>query len=434
MAMGGMMALMMLLAQGGASDVLDLVDSASYWKAQDVERTVAALTAQLDAKDVVGARAASVRNLMAIRALGELKDKAALERLKRLVNDPAPFVSDYAKQAIASIEGVAYRRAPVSPEKMKSDLALLPTGCAAVLQTSVSGGAPVSYDKVFEAMKATIPQGDQAELDRMREKITEQLIRLTDATGNFRIEGVTVGVAGDIGDHSGFVVVIGRGLYDAAAMREALEANTRQDPERVEDVEVYFLDRNAALACPSNDRFILIAGPNREVLPVQQVLAALKTGKGGIDSDADMNALLASVDRTKRLWAAMKVTEAYREAEVLEPFDTLTLTGEEKDGQTLLTIVARGKDADAVKAAVDTFEKGRQEALDQMKEAPDEVKAMMQNIVDLVESVKTRIDGAQVTLTAAFKGGSVEGLMLPYFGVQRSRPAMRQEVRPAPME
>jgi hypothetical protein len=242
-----------------------------------------------------------------------------------------------------------------------------------------------------------------------------------------------VGVAGDIGDRSGFVVVVGRGLYDAAAMREALEASTRGDPELVEDVEVYFLDRQMALACPSNDRFILIAGPNREVLPVQQVLAALKTGKGGIESDADMNALLASVDRTKRLWAVMKVTEAYREAEVLEPFDTLTLTGDEKDGETLLTIVARGKDADAVKAAVDTFEKGRQEALEMMKEN-DEAMAMMKNIVGLIESVKTRIDGPQVTLTAVLKGGPIEGLMLPMFAFHSSRAEGRAEPRPAPAE
>ena len=188
MATSWMMTLMMMLTQGGASDVLDLVDSGSYWKAQKVAVTVEALAGQLDAKvEGEGAHAAAVRRLMAIRALGELKDMAALARLKPLVNETAPFVADYAKQAIASNEGTPYRRPPASPETLASDVALLPSECAAVLQTGISGGGPVSYDKVFELMKAMEPRGGQAEFDRMRTEVTERITRLTDAVGNFRV-------------------------------------------------------------------------------------------------------------------------------------------------------------------------------------------------------------------------------------------------------
>jgi hypothetical protein len=434
--MSFMMMLAMMVMQGSANDVLDLVDSTAYWKVQNVEMTVDALAGQLKtAKPDEGATAASVRRLMAIRGLGELKKKEALADLKPLVNDPTPFVADYARQAIAMIEGTPYKRPTAAPEKLASDVSLLPAGCGVVAQMSVAGGGPISYDKLFELAKTMGPGGNQPDLEQMRGKITEMLVQFTGMVGNFRVEGATVGVAGDVGNNTGFVVVIARGQYNASLVREVLKASTTRAAETVEGFEVVCPEREFRVVCPSNDRLILIAGPRPETMPVQQVLAAFKGGKGGIESDADMKALLDSVDRTKRLWAVAKATDAYRQAPVLAPFDTMTLVADEKGDETQFTLVAKGKDADRIKAAVEIFENGRQQALTAMKEkAPEQAKPLLKGIVDFLESVKTAGDGTSVTVTAVFKGGpaGVFGVMPILFGFASVRHAEAVRVQPPP--
>ena len=418
-------AVVMMLSQGNATDVLDLVDAASYWKAQNVQMTADALAAEVKPPAAAANRAAAVRRLMAIRALGELKDKAALPLLKPLLGEQAPFVADYARQAIATIEGAPYRRQMPSAENLAADVALLPSGCSLVAQTSMAGGAPISYDALADILKAATPPGGKAQdVERVRSEVTQALTQFTGTVGNFRIESVTMGVAGEFGPRAGFLVVIARGLYDADAAREAAQAVAKKEVEEVEDVGVIRPDSEVALAFPSNDRAILVAGPARESVDAAlvQVLAALKTGKGGLDGDAGMKALLASVDRAKHLWAAAAMTDTYRQAELFAPFDTITLTADEAGGTMDFLLVARGRDADAAAKAVGQFEAGRQDALKQMKaNMPAEAKAMMGGIVEMIEGVKTAQDGAQVTVTASLKGGGLGGMLLPLFGFSTVR-------------
>ena len=444
----GMILLMMVL-QGSANDLLDFVDSPSYWKAQQVEMTVDALAPSVKGAPAGAENApktADVRRLMAIRSLGELKKKEALPLLKPLVNDKSPFVADYANQAIATIEGAAYHRAPTDRKKLAEDVDLLPVGCGVVAQTTFPGGGAVSYEKMFGQMKGMMGMGprpganDPEEMDRRmdeaRRQITDSLIELTGKLGNLRLDAVTFGLSGDVGNEAGFAVLFGRGTYDAVAARETLKAQPQTNTDTVNGFEVFTLPGgrggSGTVVCPSNDRFLLFAGPNTEALPLQEVLAAVKNGKRDAALDADMTQLLASVDRSKRLWAVMRMTDAYRNAKVLAPFDSMTLTEEDHADETLFTLIARGKNPDQIAASVDDFEAGRQNTLEAMRNFPAQL--MPANIADFLESVNVRNDGLLVTATASFKGSSstiLQTLPMMLFGMRmQGRGGLRRCSRP----
>jgi len=449
---GFFMMLLMLVMQGNSNDLLDFMDSPSYWNAQKVELTVDALAPSVKGPAAGGEnapKAGDVRRLMAIRSLGELKKKEALPHLKPLVNDKALFVADYANQAIAAIEGTAYNRPAVDRKKLAQDVDLLPVSCGVVAQTALAGGGPISYDKIFEQMKgmmggmgaragANDPEEMNRRIDEARRHATDALIEFTGRIGNIRLDAVTAGVAGNLGNDVGFVVVIGRGSYDATAAREAIKADHAFKTETVEGFEVLTQTREMAVVCPSNDRFLLFAGPNREALPVEEVLGAIKEGKRDLPLDADMAQLLGSVDRSKHMWAVMKMTDTYKNADLVAPFDSVTLTVDAKEDEAQYTLVARGKNPDEITASVDKFEKGRQEVLKALKRAPAFPMAMPANIVDFVESINVRNDGMQVTVTAAFKGSSetiLQTLPLMMFGMipmHAQRAVLPPEPEPAP--
>ncbi|HUV38795.1 MAG TPA: HEAT repeat domain-containing protein [Planctomycetota bacterium] len=422
--MSWLMVLMTALSQGAGNDLLDYADGLTYWQQQGVEQTVEALTEQLKAEPQgeESAQAASVRRLLAIRTLGELKDRRALAALTALTNDRDPFVAEYARQAIATIEGKPFARPRPTDAAMESDVALLPAGCATVVQMRLPTGSHVSYDKVFEAM------GDAAkDLDRktVLRELTGTILDLAARTGNIRIDGVTVGLAGDVGDDTGFVVIVGRGRYDAAAVRAMLK-DLCEDVRTVGNLEVFPPDDGVAILCPSDDRFVFIAGPNADVLPISKVVAALGGKGGGVLDDAEMTRLMRSVDRTQPVWAVAKVTETYRQAPLLAPFNTLTLVGEQTDDAIRLKLTARGDDPQKIREQVKVFEDDRAEALKEMKKEAGEM-PFMKDLIAGVEGMKTQVTGNEATVTATFKGKL--GLLLPLI-----MGSVHSEAREVPVE
>ncbi|MCK4625703.1 MAG: HEAT repeat domain-containing protein, partial [Phycisphaerae bacterium] len=180
MAVTGWMMMLVLLG-GGGNDLLDFVSPETYWKAKGVEVTVENLLAELkpagiaDASALIKQLGASeykareeasrrltamgpavlpelrkaakssdpeisaraekiihgfsgktservVRRLMAIRTLGEQKDRRAIPTLRKLLNSKALFEAEYARAAIAAIEGKPFKRPSVPARAMQSDL------------------------------------------------------------------------------------------------------------------------------------------------------------------------------------------------------------------------------------------------------------------------------------------------------------------------
>src|SRR5688500_18760743 len=195
--------LISFLLGAGGGDLLDYLPTEAYWKAKQMTVTadvltaalrptpvaqVADLVAQLDSPDAAvrdaaaakiraagagalpalkeqtesdiietsrrakaliqeitaDAKPAGVRRLMAIRTLGERKERGALEVLRPLLDSKEPFVAEYAGRAIATIDGKSFTRA--RPEdSLRQDLWLLPANTAAVAQYAPRGGLAVPF-------------------------------------------------------------------------------------------------------------------------------------------------------------------------------------------------------------------------------------------------------------------------------------------------
>jgi hypothetical protein len=489
----GSMFLMMALAMQGANDMLDYVQPQTYWKDQGVEMTVAGMSVEAGGGTVAGDAAALVkqlgdadfkvrdeaqrkiaamgeaaraemekaaksddpevatraqallqalkgraqdrpiRQLMAIKALGELKDKQALPVLQPLLQSKEPFVADYAAESIAAIEGKPYRRPQATDKELASDLALLPGNCAFVGQMRFPGGGKPDFAKAFESIPAEMLGG--VNKDDLIRQASQMVMQAAGFVGNIRAQALTVGVADDVGDQTGFVVLVGRGKYQPETARKPIMEEMRDRPvQRVDKIEVLSPDREVAMILPSDDRFVMIAGPGRDVvLPYEPVAKAiLGQGGKGIEANEEMAKLIASIDRTKPVWAVARITPAYRELPFLVPFDTMTLEGEEKDGNLRLRLVAKGKDAEAIGLAVEQFEQMRQEVL---REVMREAQQMppLKPIADLFESVKVDNAGQTVTVTGELKGGGGAFMAIPlmFFGMSTTHaqpaPAMMVE-------
>jgi hypothetical protein len=422
MVASGLGLLMALIAGGGGNDLLDYVQSKAYWDLQKTPVTVAAMTEQLqwpktediaalvadlsgqdaakreaasgklramgeaalpelekvtpgktpDEKDLrigeligqIGQRrrVQAVRRLMAIRALGELKDAAAAPVLRGLLASPAPFEADYARAAMAAIEGKAYAR-PATPAKTFTGEAwLLPAGCAAAAQARLPSGAPVDFAKAMEFLPADTRK--EASLEKILPPLTKMILEAAERVGNVRLDGVTMGFSADLGARvegkdRGWVVLIGRGLYDVAAVRALLaKAGPESKDECVDGVPVVRVSNEFFLVLPSDSCLAIVAGPeSQEKAPViKELIAAFKAGKGALAAASPLGALIGSLDTSRPAWGAMVVNENYRQTELLAPFDTVTLLLDPAKQAANVTLTAQGKDAEKVAATVAKFQ------------------------------------------------------------------------------
>ena len=265
-----MMLMMVLMGGGGGNDLADFIDTNSYWALQSVEVTVPAMKAQLAAanadaaaalcKDLVGDDAAksraaaakiksiglgamphlekaardaqgkpekaarvqnligqlyanvqgpAVRRLMAIRTLGELKKRDALATLKPLLKSRVIFEAEYVRAAIAAIEGKEFKRPALPAKDRMKDIWLLPANCGVVGQMTIPPGKPIDIAKAIKTMG---PMGGGGQTpQKMLPQLTAMIAMAAGHVGNVRIDAVTIGLANDVGNRRGFVVVIARG-------------------------------------------------------------------------------------------------------------------------------------------------------------------------------------------------------------------------------
>ena len=146
----GLAALLMMLLSGGSNDLLDAIQSDSYWNSKHVTVSVEQLIADASGSvraDVASPHAAEVRRLIAIRTLGEMKTVEAVVALNALMESKEPFVADYAQAAIAAIEGKQAMRAGIAQDRM-TDVWLLPAQCELVAQIAPTG-KPIGGGDIF---------------------------------------------------------------------------------------------------------------------------------------------------------------------------------------------------------------------------------------------------------------------------------------------
>jgi len=513
MMMSGMLGLLMVFGGGGGNELLDYIPTKIYWQIESVPWTPGAMLAQLagdrEVGDVAGlirdldARRAKVREaahkkllsmgpgviphlrphlrsdspevamrvreiikvlsaqaehtdirrLMAIRTLGEMRHKPAGEVLRKLTASKELFVADYARRAIAAIEGRPHIRPVPSAEQRLQDVWMLPKNCAVVGQSLLPGGGkPLDVEKML-AMAA------QSQMEITREQLIEGLYKkgLLPAVykmGNLRADLMTVALSEDVGEQAGFVAVIGRGQYDAEKARallrqecpnevapEAAEKRPRRCRMKIGRVEVFCPDDEVAILLPSNELAVFLAGPRAKELPIGALARAVQTGKGALADNRQMAALIRSADRSGAIWGAAKMTQTYRKEEVLAPFGSMVLVGRQAQGAMDFTLTAAVQDAEKLPAAMkivkESLAEARREIAREIQRMP-----MMKPVADVVHSIRIKEAPGKVTATARLKGEATMGLMImPWLVLARADsevravpppPAKAVQVRPAP--
>lgn len=249
-------------------------------------------------------------------------------------------------------------------------------------------------------------------VDRALER---HLLPLACELGNLRVHGMTLAASDDVGDDSGFVVLVVRARFDRDRLRQALRKRLGDvEVEKVGRHEVLLPEHELALLIPSSHRFILVAGPNWSEMPLKELTAALARGEGDLKANRKLAGLIKSVNENGPLWAAATVTPTYRKLEVLEPFQRVMLTSEFKSGKIVLRGSARGEGAEAIAASV----KQVRAAVDGMREGVGK----WQQEVPSIEPVKTFLDSIRAepgpdgaTFSAELTRGAGSDLLpMPY--------------------
>jgi hypothetical protein len=411
--------ILMMLIGSGANDLLDVLHTDSYWKAKQVnvsvEQLITDATAPKPAADAVAAadapaHVASVRRLMAIRTLGERKEAQATAPLQSLLDSKEPFVADYAKAALAAIQGQPAGRAAAVAEARMADVWLLPSQIDLVGQAIPTGKALSGGDLFGEV---PLPPGtNKAEL---LEKMTTELLPVVEAVGNVRLAALTIGFYANAPNEPGYAVIVARGQYDAKAAAAALGQH-RVPTTTIDGVEVFQPDKSVAVILASDTRAVLVTGDVNGKLPLEEVVASIKKDSGSLHDNAEMAKLIGQVDTTQPIWAVLKMTDGLRQVmPPLAAFDMAKLVLSQKDDVLSLSLQAEGSDAEKVKTAVDEANAHLQDGITQLRQAVQNFPAA-KPLLEAMESVKLSSEGGKATATGTMKGLASLPLML--FGVR----------------
>jgi hypothetical protein len=203
----------------------------------------------------------------------------------------------------------------------------------------------------------------------------------------------------------------------------------RQDEPRprgkvIDGVEVHDIDRGqVAILFPSNRHAVFVGGPREAEKPVQKLIAATKSGNGGLIRVAGMVNLIKTVDTKQPVWGAVQMTDVYRQAPVVSAFDTFTMVGKLKagaeatpDADIEFRIEAKGSDAQQVKDAVAVINQGiatgKQHIQDAEKRlaggeggaAMTPMAPIIRQVGKVLDSTRCSANGQTATLTATVNG------------------------------
>jgi hypothetical protein len=350
-----------------------------------------------------------VRRLMAIRTLGELKDKAAIPVLDKLKQSDRPFEAELAQRAIDQINGKAYQPPKLTRKQLDADLALLPTDVGVVGQMTGVSGRSTSLDEMFEGI--ALPDG--IEIAQVKQELNKAMVAAVAHAGNVRLDAITLGVSAPIGPREGFVVVVSRLKYDRPALEAMLKAKSR-DANALNDRIVYRVERDMGLILIDDGRIMMVAGENVEPA-FEKMTKLIGTGKQTLTDNKDMTKLIAGVDKTADVWAVSKIDPSYKMAPFMQAFDTATLTGKrDENGNTKMTLTAVGTDAEQVGASVEMINQLIAQGKEELKQAADTpMGAMVKPYQAMLDSLKVAHDGGTMTMTGEMSGDGAGYILSP---------------------
>jgi hypothetical protein len=371
-----------------------------------------------------------VRRLMAIRTLGERKEQGAVELLKGLEGSKELFVSEYAARAVARIEGKEFavpdRRAAVA-----GDLKVVPGEASIVGQCVGITEKPVTIEGLVDSaleMVRTLPPGAMGDASKiptkgvMIHRLVVGMLQVADRIGDVRFDGITVEVSKDVGPSGGSAVLVLRGEYDRDAVIEALQAMASAegmgnaslkvtDEGGVKEIEE---GESATMGLlPSNEQLVVLMAGDRQktLLPLKaEVLGALKSGKGALEQNAALGALLKKVDTQSPLWVVAQLNADMRKEKLFEGIETLTVgTKFEKEG-TSFSVTGEGSDAELVKGSAEELKSDIAAGIVDMQAVMAQQK-QFQPMLDFLQSLKVESGGTQATLSGSIQQSLVEAAM-----------------------
>jgi hypothetical protein len=369
-------------------------------------------------------RPLTIRRLMAIRELGDLKNKSGLPILQSLLRSPEPFVGEYAATAIDEINGKPLTRR--HPTSLRDDVWLLPEGCRAVGQILGPPGGPVAVEQVMKDIP--LPPGQERAI--VIQSITHMLVDSAESLGNVRLEAISFGVAGDIGQQSGFMAVIGHGRFDAHAVADLF--HKQQVPSSVVGGVEIFQPPGAEILLffPSDEYAVLVASPRGVELPVQQILDAISTGQGKLKAVPEMKTLIDAAPADQPIWAVAKITPAFARGDVFAPFQTMELQTRVTKQGIRLTVMGTGNQPEKATVVAAVVNAGAKQAAERIAE---EAKFLppVKVIADALAAVKCEAKDGNATLTSNIDASQSALFILPIMaigakGVHVAHPAATQ--------
>eukprot|EP00112_Aurelia_sp_Birch-Aquarium-sp1_P005253 Seg15955.1 transcript_id=Seg15955.1/GoldUCD/mRNA.D3Y31 product="hypothetical protein" protein_id=Seg15955.1/GoldUCD/D3Y31 len=392
--------IMMLCGGSTGSDALDYVDSEHYWKTKKVEYTVEEMMLEAKKPDVSEESAfkeAEIRKLLAIRALGEKKAQKALPMLKELIQSKEPFVADYAKEAIARIEGKAVPKLNHA-DHWKKAVAASPADTSGFVHLKLQRPKEFNvfqrFKAIMDSMMAAIDDVDEEEMqdteDDLSEAYASQIYPILEQVGNIRVESATLAFSDKFGPEQGWVTLVVQGQYNKLALTNFLNQSMGEefDLEVVDKVPFFTMDENASMGFVSDSMFVSTFGPNIESMPRKALVEGLSNEKPSYS--AELQALVQKTDKSGPTWASLVLPQEFKaNVPFMEPFKTLRLETEIVKGFSNITITGEGDDAEAVAKVMGDLEKDYAAFLKEgLEEMQKNMQKSMEPMIKLMKSIE----------------------------------------------
>ena len=405
MSVNSVLVLLTMMIGPGGNELLDYVPTQPYWKLKAATPTIESLIKELQNPDPADtSKPTSVRRLMAIRTLGEMHNPSALPLLQSLLQSKEPFVADYAKRALAAIAGdKPPPRAALPARELANEMGLLPVRVALIGQISERGDASADPNSLM----ANFPIESGQNRDAMADAFTKQLVAVADRVGNVRIDSATFGLSDEVGEESGYFVMVIRGQFDHAALTASLTESAAA-ARNVDGESVYLLGVSSAAYAPDGDHLIVMEGASLAKLPAREVIALVKAKETSHRTTPMLLKLLKTIDITSPMWAVVQVTPAYQQAAELTNIDRLGMIARKDQRGLALELrgVARNEkdaqaDMDLFLDNVNHFEAKLHIA--QMQRAPH-----LEPLVRLLGSIRGEAKGDVVSVSGAIHSPPAE--------------------------
>ena len=398
---------------------LSSLREAAGWPSPQVAATARKLVVKIEGMN----RATTIRHLMAIRALGDPAYKDAAPLLETLLQSEEPFVADYARESIERMNGRPVHHAHAA--NLRDDVYLLPDGCRVVGQIMAPAGGAISLTEVLGRTKLA-PNQDRT---TMSAGLLHMLVGSAEQIGNVRVDCLSFGISGDVGERTGYVVAIAHGRYESRAMIDWLHQK-KMPSNFMDGVEIFQPPgAEAALCFPSDHYAAFVASPLGTNMPTKSIIDAIKGHIVKLKAVAEMKKLIDATAADEPMWAVAKVTPAYAIAPVLAPFDTVRLDTRQEAKGIRATISATGSQPDKARAAADITNRGARQAADDL-EQEEKFLPGLKILSDIFKTAQCQADGGNATLTASVEQPDSGLFLLPLL-MRRTAATDRAATQPA---